>query len=121
MSAKKRLLVTGSRDWTDKATIYSAISNAAIPPWGWTLVSGACPTGADRIAEGFAEGLGMVVERHPADWDQHGKRAGFLRNAAMVQLGADVCLAFIKSASKGATMTANLAEKAGIQTARFTA
>jgi hypothetical protein len=114
-----RILVTGSRDWTDEITIFSAISDVAIPPDGWTLVSGACPTGADRIAEGFAEGLGLAIERHPADWNQHGKRAGFIRNQEMVDLGADVCLAFILNNSSGASHTARLAERAGIETRRF--
>jgi hypothetical protein len=114
-----RVLVTGSRDWDNELAVMMALSNIAIPPHEWTLVSGACPTGADAIAEGFAEGLGMQIERHPADWNSHGKRAGFIRNAEMVSLGADYVLAFIKNDSKGASMTAKLAEEAGLDVVRY--
>lgn len=113
-----RVLITGSRDWDDRVTIARALFNHA--PSGATLVSGACPTGADRICEELWANDGPI-ERHPADWNQHGKRAGFIRNAEMVKLGADVCLAFIRNGSKGATMTADLAETAGIRTIRYEA
>ena len=112
-----RILVTGSRDWDAPDTIAYALrylvecENVADDA---VLVSGACPTGADRIAEGIWLSLGRPIELHPADWLTHGKKAGFVRNDEMVKAGADICLAFIKNESKGATMTAELAGKAGI-------
>lgn len=64
------------------------------------LVSGACPTGADALAEECAAAWGWEVERHPADWDRLGGVAGFQRNADMVRLGADVCIAFLAPCTK---------------------
>lgn len=144
-----RILVTGSRDWDDQDVIAEAIHDQ----WRHltaddchervVVVHGDCPTGADRIADDlyraastqelYVRGPRFYLERHPADWDKYGKRAGFIRNDQMVQLGADICLAFIKSCnspncseelphgSHGATMTADLAEKAGIPVKRFLA
>ena len=117
-----RILVTGSRNWTNKDAIeknlfFEALHHPSIDKI--TVVSGNCPTGADYMAEEWARLMGWEVELHPADWNKHGKKAGFLRNAEMVALGADICIAFILDASKGATHTANLAEKAGIKTIRI--
>ena len=118
-----RILVTGSRDWDkpeiiDYALRYLIESNDV--SLDAILVSGACPTGADKMADDIWQlQLNRTAERYPADWVAHGKKAGFLRNAEMVKRGADICLAFIKNDSKGATMTADLAEKAGIPTYRY--
>lgn len=113
-----RILITGSRTWDDRETILDALAEHT--KFGDVLISGACPQGADRLCEDLWY-EGGAIERHPADWNKHGKRAGFIRNSEMVNLGADICLAFIRDGSKGASMTANLAEKAGIRTIRFTA
>ena len=129
-----RILVTGSRDWGDEPAVWRAIA-AVIREQAPTdapvvLVHGACPTGADLhaarwSAAAIADGRRPVVEeRHPANWRPGGKldrSAGFRRNAEMVDLGAAVCLAFIRNGSNGASHTARLAEQAGILVHRFTA
>lgn len=109
-----RILVTGSRTWTDHAVIRGALTALWHP--GRVLVSGACPRGADALCEACWARWGGRLERYPADWDRDGHRAGYLRNAAMVATAPDVCLAFIRDHSPGASHTARLAQRAGIPT-----
>lgn len=112
-----RILVTGSRDWEDEMTVCLALwtSYCDLKEHGEViLVSGNCPTGADSIAERFWEANGMTVERHPADWHKFGKFAGPRRNKEMVDLGADVCLAFPLGESRGTRGCMKLAKDAGI-------
>lgn len=113
-----RILITGSRSWTNAALISKAMADAIINAGAlqhetW-IVHGDCPIGADNLAHNIAAQWGANVEAHPAEWDEYGKAAGFIRNAEMVNLGADVCLAFIKDNSKGASHTLDLANRAGI-------
>lgn len=123
-----RVLVTGSRTWTDGVAIWTALDIVAKEAFAvgdrLTLVHGACPQGGDEIADRWyrdrvRQGWPVSVERHPAEWTRHGKRAGFLRNQEMTRAGADVCLAFIVAGSRGASMCADLAERAGITVRRF--
>lgn len=127
MTAPYRVLVTGSRDWVDMDVVHAALATAVYQQVPAVIVHGACPTGADAQASWWVrmhKVIGLTEEAHPARWRTGGKldrSAGFRRNAEMVALGADVCLAFIKGGSKGASHTAALAEKAGIETRRWTA
>ncbi|QEQ93849.1 DprA-like DNA processing chain A [Streptomyces phage Maya] len=122
-----RVLVTGSRDWSDRDAVWDALDDILGAHQELTLVHGDCPTGADRYADDWALDIQMLygedvvsIERHPADWNGPRKRgAGFARNAEMVKLGADLCLAFIRNESNGATHCSELAEKAGIKTQIF--
>jgi hypothetical protein len=115
-----KILVTGSRDWDDEVPIRAALTDlVAGRPGRHVVVHGACPTGGDAVADRVAAELGLMVERHPADWARYGKSAGYRRNAEMVALGAEVCLAFIRDSSPGASMTARLAEEARIPVRRY--
>jgi len=121
LTQTRRVLVTGSRDWQSRMTIYKALWGQLnrLSPWEeMVVVHGDCPYGADRIAREWVEArrgrLPVREERHPADWARWGKSAGYRRNAEMVNAGADICLAFIRNNSRGASMTAKLAREAGI-------
>ncbi len=111
-----RLLVTGSRTWDDPRTIEQALAVIlGRHPGGVVLVHGACPRGADAIAAAYAARTpGYQIEAHPADWHRYGRAAGHRRNAEMITLAADGCVAFIRDASPGSTTTVRLAEAAGI-------
>lgn len=116
----KRVLITGSRGWSDVEMMARVLREVLMEIGPYTLVHGDA-RGADTYGYQIAEFMGLPSEAHPAQWESLGKRAGFVRNAEMVDLGADLCLAFIKNESKGATMCADLAEQAGIPTRRWRA
>ncbi|MFF7949091.1 SLOG family protein [Streptomyces griseorubiginosus] len=142
-----RILITGSRNWTDRRTIEDTLTAAGALAIAsgqrLTVVHGACPTGADAIAQEWADwhrehGQPIDIERHPAQnhpTEDFGPwpAAGPKRNAHMVNLGADACFAFIGPCtsrrcqrpsphpSHGASGCAGLAEAAGIPVRRTTA
>lgn len=133
MTGLYRILVTSSRDWADEQELRLALIHAAVPYLrrGVVVVHGACPTGGDAMADEWAAHYGVPAERHPADWDRFGRAAGPRRNAEMVAMGADTCLAFIMPCTRpacagkpahgshGATGCALLARQAGIPVRPF--
>lgn len=142
MTTPYRILVTGSRDWTDDRAIGNTLTSAAALAVAQgkrlVVVHGACPTGADRIADAWARwhqnrGRDIDIEEYPARDFGPWPACGPIRNKHMVSLGADACLAFIGPCTRprcrrpdphpshGASHCAHLAEAAGIPTKRWTA
>lgn len=114
-----RILITGSRDWTDRVTISRTIlryMNERLPmiyedhipirrDWSDVVIVHGAARGADLLAAEWAEGCDPPIktESHPvtrADWRARPQIAGYLRNIHMVSLGADVCMGFIKPCRK---------------------
>lgn len=113
-----RLLITGSRHWSDRAVMREALRTAwhELTRQGFErviLVHGAA-RGADSLAASIWGEAGLPVEAHPADWGAHGRAAGPIRNAHMVSLGAELCLAFPLGKSVGTRHCMRAAEQAGI-------
>lgn len=120
-----RVLITGSRDWEGLAAenrVYRVLDAVQALAYQLgqplVLVHGDCPTGADQCADrwGRRREPGVTVEPHPADWTKYGKAAGPIRNKIMVELGADMCIGFLKDGSDGTSGTLKLAEHENIPT-----
>ncbi|AFI24974.1 hypothetical protein [Mycobacterium phage SWU1] len=118
------MLITGSRIWKDRTTIWEALATEYHRSFsGLTVVHGGA-RGADDIADRWAwgmkqEGWDVLPELHRADWERYGKRAGILRNIEMVRAGADICLAFPLGNSVGTRHCMREAERAGIPVINF--
>ena len=137
MTEPYRLIVTGSRDWTDATRVWGALTALAEQVDALTVVHGAAGRGVDMMAHRWvarqqASGrAGISEEPHPADWEHLGKRAGMARNEEMAESGADRCWAWIAACSQrgckrqephgshGATDCADRAEDIGIRTVRW--
>lgn len=119
----RRVLVTGSRNWSNTAILGRALDNELLQTGALTVVHGGS-RGADRLAESWAnaraaQGYNVRTEVHEADWNTHGKAAGPLRNAAMVNLGADMVLGFPIGVSKGTRDAMHKAAVVGIPIRKF--
>lgn len=106
---REKILVCGSRNWKDWDAIDRRISQ--LPPSA-LIIEGMAP-GADSMAAGAARARGHFlasVECAPEHWDYFGKRAGYLRNCAMLDLEPDLVLAF-STGSRGTQLTIDEARK----------
>lgn len=123
----KRVLVSGSRTWADKASVWlrlqQELDHCVEPsPTGalMELVHGHCPSGADQLADRWGRTQpNVIVERHPADWPGFPTRAGMIRNRVMIESGIDVALFFIHDDSPGATGCLRMARKAKVPSIRI--
>jgi hypothetical protein len=84
-----RLIVAGGRDYRlsqeDFARLNSLLSEIV------EIVSGGA-AGADASGEEWARLNGLPVLRFPADWRQHGRAAGPIRNRQMAEYADAVAL-----------------------------
>lgn len=66
------------------------------------------------MAHGAALGLGLMTKVMKANWGLYGKRAGYVRNAAMLDEGPELVIAFWDDESKGTQHTIREATNRGI-------
>lgn len=104
-----KVLVTGSRDWQDRAAIERGFD--LVSP---SFVVHGDALGADSVAHAVAMSRGIDVVRFPANWNGRGKSAGMHRNRLMFDMVLpDVVLAFPLPQSVGTVGMMRYAESKG--------
>jgi len=111
MTDLKRYIVCGGRDYSDRSFVYLNLNKMLEYDWNFVLVHGAC-RGADMLAAGWGEAAGVILEPHPANWNELGKAAGMIRNREMLETGVDGVVAF--PGSVGTAGMVNMARRAHV-------
>lgn len=112
-----RILVCGSRYWTEKEPIYTALQKYNLLEEKITIIIGGC-SGADTIAHKIAIELKMETEVYKAEWKRYGNAAGPIRNKRMLKEGKpDLVLAFPMKGkeNRGTNGMIDLAREAGVK------
>ena len=111
-----RIIICGSRDWTDKHTIHREIDRL-LARYGSELViiHGVCETGADMIANDYCIEKDIRIIPFPAKWKRQGKAAGPIRNQRMIDEGKPQgVVAFDLGGTPGTAGMINKAHAAGL-------
>ncbi len=81
-----KVLIFGSRHVTDMSVLEEAIRLSSINVKNITNIISGCARGADALGEQWAIANNIPILKYPADWDKHGKSAGYIRNAEMAKV-----------------------------------
>jgi predicted Rossmann-fold nucleotide-binding protein len=87
------IVVCGGRDFNDEPFIREALDLANNQLQIEVLIHGNCE-GVDKLSGKWARDNGVQEVIVPPNWKLHGKAAGPIRNSVMLDLNADVLVAF---------------------------
>lgn len=102
-----KVIIAGSRDFNDYNALCDFCDNALQNQSNVEIVSGTAD-GADKLGERYASEKQYSLKQFPADWDKHGKSAGYKRNVQMAEY-ADALIVFWNGESKGTRHMINIA------------
>ena len=112
-----KIIIAGGRDFNNyellKKSCLKIIGSYTFSPI--EIISGRA-TGADRMGEKFANEIGYPLRVFPANWEEFGKSAGFIRNKEMAEYASkdteySMLIAFWDGKSKGTKSMIELGKK----------
>lgn len=109
-----RVIIAGGRDFYDYQFLSTAMNSLLRNITEEIVVVCGQARGADTLGEQYAKEHGYCVDYYPANWEQYGKRAGYLRNEQMAQ-NADALAAFWDGKSRGTKHMIETARRHGLK------
>lgn len=94
-----RVIVAGGRYFNNYKLLTERLDYYISNKSNVVIISGTAK-GADSLGEKYALEKGLETERYPADWNSHGKSAGYIRNKQMSEV-ADAVICFWDGKSRG--------------------
>lgn len=101
----QKVIIAGSRDFYDYSCAERQLLNYFkehnLHSYQLEIISGGA-RGVDKIGEQFANKYNIKLTIFPANWEQYGKKAGYLRNLEMAEYCENgILIAFWDGKSKG--------------------
>lgn len=84
-----KAIVCGGRNFSNKSLLFETLDELDVHH----VIEGGA-TGADALARQWAQQRFRPFTEYPANWTEHGRRAGPLRNAEMLEENPDAVVAF---------------------------
>ena len=111
--SKSKVIIAGGRDFEDYEKLVSECDYLLQYMSNIEIVSGVA-IGTDTLALRYAKEKGYSVKEFPADWEWHGRSAGYVRNKEMAEYATHL-IAFWDGHSKGTRHMIDLAREKGLK------
>lgn len=105
------VIIAGSRHFHDQDVVDQAVKDSG---FDITCVVSGVAKGVDILGELWAQAQGICIRSFPADWKEHGRAAGPIRNKEMARV-ADALIALPCPCSRGTRSMIKLAERYGLK------
>jgi hypothetical protein len=106
-----KVIIAGSRDISDYELVCRAVKESGFTPAA--IVSG-LSRGVDRLGMEYARRHGIPCHGYPAEWDKHGRQAGYIRNHDMAR-NADAVIAVWDGRSPGTKHMIDIATRRALR------
>lgn len=107
------VIIAGGRDFVDSNRMGEVLDRLFSLNKPDSIICGMA-NGADKLGWEYARSRGIAIQEFPANWDDHGKAAGPIRNRKMAEVATHL-VAFWDGRSAGTKHMISVAEKMGLQ------
>lgn len=109
-----KVLVCGGRDFNNQNNLFYVLDWFSSQNLITQIIQGGA-RGADSLAGFWAQQRNISINVFPANWNKHGKSAGYIRNQQMLDEGKpDMVVAF--PGGRGTDMMVKISRRAGVVT-----